>query len=314
MKPNAIDHRLTKVFTVEGKAHSIVAKISLSECGNNGYENFSLTGEIYDLTQSRRDPLTCGCIHDDLLEHFPTLVHLVALHLSDQDGIPMYGVANGFYWFTGCFPDALGSKYAPNKGRDARTEEKCKAIMQEHLRATDAEMLAIFAANPRTEVEFSAALESLGFRAKWKAEALAGIKQLEQLSGQFFESQATRINWEPLDPTALAIIEDRKANGYYSPEAVAKRDREKLAKQKADALAEVEAHYAKEVTKLDNQRLVARFVVELTGGRHGGNMIYYDHTNEIGVTKDAFDQMTQKADMSKLPSGVRFRFNEKSAY
>ena len=42
-----------------------------------------------------------GCCHEIILEHFPQFADLVALHLSDHDGAPMYAVENGFYHLGG---------------------------------------------------------------------------------------------------------------------------------------------------------------------------------------------------------------------
>lgn len=38
-----------------------------------------------------------GCMHDEIAAHFPALVPVIAMHLSDDDGKPMHTEANGRY-------------------------------------------------------------------------------------------------------------------------------------------------------------------------------------------------------------------------
>lgn len=56
---------------------------------------FSVTGEAY------RDGILvmAGTIHDLILELMPEAKKYIPLHLSDQYGIPMYALENGFYYF-----------------------------------------------------------------------------------------------------------------------------------------------------------------------------------------------------------------------
>lgn len=55
---------------------------------------FSLTGRV---VQNGRESVS-GAIHDEILEAFPELEDLAALHLSDIDGKPMNSFENGKYW------------------------------------------------------------------------------------------------------------------------------------------------------------------------------------------------------------------------
>lgn len=227
-----LTHKITKTRAKE----RTVIKIELYECGRNGYEHFSLTSTIYE---DGRDA-GGGCNHEHILELAPELALFAALHLSDQDGVPMYAVANGFYWFTGMFEDGLGQGTHPGTGSNAKTPAECEKILADHLRAYPEQMQAIKDAMPRNQDEFSHTLEDMSFRAKWKAEAMEAIKQLEKMTGMKFASKATRSNWEPLAPEKVAEIKQRKESGYYLPENVAKRDAEARAKRKEAAIAAVE--------------------------------------------------------------------------
>lgn len=78
-------HRL--VFTVRGGLHFI---------RGNRKPHFSITASGFD-----RGSEFGGCCHETILEQFPQFADLVALHLSDIDGVPMYAVENGFYHLGG---------------------------------------------------------------------------------------------------------------------------------------------------------------------------------------------------------------------
>ena len=76
--------------------------------GNNQYPYFSITGEVSRNDKRFRDPIiTCGCIHEIILEHFPHLAPLVTVHLSGPDGVPMYAEENARYW-AGLTPNSSG--------------------------------------------------------------------------------------------------------------------------------------------------------------------------------------------------------------
>lgn len=96
----------TKLFNNNTQVIVVEAGI---ETTNRSY--FSVTGETGIQTNGRkRDPLktefgifeseSFGCIHDEILKHFPEMNDIISLHLSDTDGIPMYAVENGYYHYT----------------------------------------------------------------------------------------------------------------------------------------------------------------------------------------------------------------------
>jgi hypothetical protein len=70
---------------------------------------FSVTGEVYEprgtwsgeaQERNGREPDMSGCIHDQILRAFPKLKPIVALHLSNPDGVPMHAYENGWYWYS----------------------------------------------------------------------------------------------------------------------------------------------------------------------------------------------------------------------
>src|SRR4051812_34160227 len=88
--------------------YTFSATVQLVHLHGNKRPYFSATGELRNL-RSRGDNQieSCGMLHDDILKHFPEFAPVVAVHLADDDGTPMYAVENGLY-FLGLsqFPDA----------------------------------------------------------------------------------------------------------------------------------------------------------------------------------------------------------------
>lgn len=60
---------------------------------------FSVTGTDQDLRY--QDSMSSGAIHETILQVFPELARIVALHLSDANGVPMHAEANGWHWAGG---------------------------------------------------------------------------------------------------------------------------------------------------------------------------------------------------------------------
>lgn len=81
----------------------LIVKAKLSHLKGNKSPYFSITGDIWKYNQelemkTGRDCIVGGCIHEEILKAFPNMADLVALHLSDIDGSPMYPVENGWYY------------------------------------------------------------------------------------------------------------------------------------------------------------------------------------------------------------------------
>lgn len=67
----------------------------------NSQPHFSITGETIrrDSQRGRWEEDSCGCIHDLIKEKAPHLAPLIEFHLADQDGLPMYYLESGYYWY-----------------------------------------------------------------------------------------------------------------------------------------------------------------------------------------------------------------------
>ena len=67
------------------------------KCGNK-HNSFAITGTVYSSRNSTLDRYfeTGGCIHNEIIEHFPEFAHLIKWHLCNSDA-PMHYVANTTY-------------------------------------------------------------------------------------------------------------------------------------------------------------------------------------------------------------------------
>lgn len=139
----------------DGKAY-LQVEVRLYHIAQNPTSHFSVTGAIGTKAQLRNGNWQGGgCCHEIILKHFPELAPIVALHLSDEDGVPMHAEANANYWAgLSSFPDA-----------------KDVTVLAKHLRITleDAEALT-------TKEAVAAKVEEM--RPVWKAEAEAAIEQM----------------------------------------------------------------------------------------------------------------------------------------
>jgi len=75
---------------LQSKNGLLTVDIELTHIKGNKKPSFSVTGNIKDDVS--------GCIHKEILKEFPDLKDVVALHLADDDGMPMYALENGWYW------------------------------------------------------------------------------------------------------------------------------------------------------------------------------------------------------------------------
>jgi len=108
-----------KVFTEFNQKHRIKVTAELYSLGEQA-PHFSITGEVDRKANNNRwMPFLSGCIHREVLEHFPELEILTEIHLSDENGVPMHAYANAAYW-------------AGHSG----TKEKDTDMLAKHLRVS----------------------------------------------------------------------------------------------------------------------------------------------------------------------------------
>ncbi len=161
----------------------IRATAILSKHKGNQHAYFSLTGdEFYRDTRGLLREGSCGCIHELILDALPFLSDIAALHLSDIDGVPMHGAANGWYWLAGALLGAdqgAGNWLHAGNGSSAKSREECLQLFADHCRISLSEAVKI---RTRVQAKFNypdmkrealAIIETM--RPRWKLEARACI-------------------------------------------------------------------------------------------------------------------------------------------
>jgi len=168
--------------------HLLIVEYGLNKIGDQK-PYFMVTGELYHGRVKTREPEMCGCIHEEILKAFPSMTDIVALHLSDIDGIPMHAAANGYYWLAGTVPGGLGQEYHGGNGSNGRTPVECFNILKEHLRISDDEtrtirydVLKAIATTPGIKGGLAAGKSRFGefvesLKPRWKSEADVVIKK-----------------------------------------------------------------------------------------------------------------------------------------
>lgn len=82
---------------VNGEVYrKVIATVRFDDQCGNGHHSLGVTGDAWYHDDFRRDPSTCGCIHEILLVAFPELKEVIDMHLMSTDG-PMHYVANTMY-------------------------------------------------------------------------------------------------------------------------------------------------------------------------------------------------------------------------
>lgn len=88
----------TRRFREDGVMKTIVVFIRFDDQCNNGRNDFSITGELWD-PRYPRDAASAGCIHEDIAQRFPEFAHLIKWHMSDLKG--PWGYPGNAVYFAG---------------------------------------------------------------------------------------------------------------------------------------------------------------------------------------------------------------------
>ena len=97
-------------------AHRLDVTGGLEHLRGNARPHFSLTCWEY-APHNRNVECSGGCAHGLILRHWPELADLAALHLSDDDGVPMHAEGNGWYWLSGYFGGLADEYHGGNSQR-----------------------------------------------------------------------------------------------------------------------------------------------------------------------------------------------------
>ena len=110
-----------KMFYEKGQKYRIQVRADLVHRDGNSNAYFAIGGDIYRHAKNGRKVWEAGgCIHEEIVKHFPQLQLLVDIHLADEEGVPMHAYSNAGYW-AGHF------KIQPEKDTD---------VLAKHLRVS----------------------------------------------------------------------------------------------------------------------------------------------------------------------------------
>jgi hypothetical protein len=89
---------VTREYSEDGKKYVITVKYGFDvefDRKHNQAPGFSITAEI----QTKRGRwVSGGCLHDEIVKHFPELKTLIRWHLTNFPGTPLHYVENAVYW------------------------------------------------------------------------------------------------------------------------------------------------------------------------------------------------------------------------
>lgn len=113
-----------KTYIENGITYRIQVKIRFDDQCGNGHNTFSITGDIDRKSKNGRwVEERCGCIHDEIVKHFPHLQEAIQYHLVSTDG-SMYYIANTIYLASD--RDCWGLKKGETKQiKNSRTGKLC---------------------------------------------------------------------------------------------------------------------------------------------------------------------------------------------
>lgn len=83
---------LEKMIVFENKIRPLIVEIRFNDKCQNGHQTFAITGQV----GAGPNPEICGCIHDEITEHYPNLEPFIKWHLTSTDG-PVHYIANSLY-------------------------------------------------------------------------------------------------------------------------------------------------------------------------------------------------------------------------
>lgn len=145
---------ITKNYIENGKEYRATIVLKLYQIDGNKMPYFSFTADIREKQRNGRyAEYMGGCCLEEIKKCLSDFDDLVKLHLSDNNGIPLYAYENGAYWI----------RENIKKGAD-------------YLRISEdeAEKLPL-----DDKFAYFKALEDMGILDRWQKEAKAVIKYIE---------------------------------------------------------------------------------------------------------------------------------------
>jgi hypothetical protein len=327
MKTNDLRYSTAKIgVNCYNEKADIIVKIRLNDECKNGHEDFSITADIYK-TGKRSDInfLAGGCCHDEILKFFPEFKIFVDLHLSDWNGFPMYCIENGFYHLT----DGFNNIKPKDPGFDAEFCNYYRISLDKY------EILK----KSENKVEYGILLKELGILKDWTKQANKAIKELEKLTGNEFESKATRTQYNEPPKEQIADFKQKKESGYFTDEQKAIRNKEAKEAKRVKRFKNITERYDKTIREAEHDKKIILWIArkldklsikkQFTLDCHFDNLIYYTHSKIICFNWQDFsfspkmseqefnmfcDSITEGEFNNILPQGISFELKGVKQY
>lgn len=316
MKTNNIKHDI--FYISKDKKLKMTISIRLNDECHNGHADFSITADAKELYNGRYQDSFCGCCHDEILKVHPELKQFVNLHLSDQNGVPMYAIENGYY----------------HLWDETKTKAERKKITKDYLRITEDEYIQL--SKTKNKLYFRYIVDVLNLPDKWQKEATQAIENLEKLSGQQWDMSHKweRSNYTPITVKEKEMIKNRIVGRYYTAGAIKKREDDNQKQIIEKRISEIKKDLQKEnkenrieanikIWLIEKIELLKRKDRKQTFLMSEKNSIYYKHSNELNfnwlsyepqITKDSFkyfcDNITENEFQTILPKNINFILKE----
>ncbi len=261
MKTNELIYKCSK----EVNDTVVYVTIRLNDECNNGHNDFSITGEVYQKGKPKKDKymLCCGCCHDEILEAFPEFKIFVDLHLCSSDGYPMFLGQNAAYWIS------LG------EDEKAINDLRCDSDMYDKLYPYYIDNLL-----------FKKAIADYGLLDIWSEQAKKAISYLERLTGsEFVENKHVPFFSEK----EIELIEI----GSVTLEAVLKRREIEKKEKRAKQLEEIEKKYSGQIGCAELEKKVRLLMLDFDGD----NWIWYSHSNTLCFNWKSYERNVTKEEV-----------------
>lgn len=236
----------------------IKVKIRLDDECNNGHNDFSITGET---------KFTGGCIHEEIIKHFPEFQIFIDLHLCDQAGVHMYIAENGFY----------------------HLKEMGEQEFIEYYDFTEKEYDSLKLSDTQEEFKYMMETKTKYFERR-KAKAQKAIWILEKYCDCSYIMREQVGHYTPLKKDILTLYKKREENGYFEPSNAQKRKEEKEAQQLADVKDKIKKDAEERIKKEETDMKMKLYLLEKGGEKFLNNCIYYSHTNTLNFNWKSFEE------------------------
>jgi hypothetical protein len=230
--------------------------------------------------------LGAGCIHEDIIKHFPEFEIFVKLHLSDCTGVPLYAIENGFYH--------LKSGFSKTKPEDPTF----KADFCDYYRITPEQYEVIKLS--QNKLQYALNLQNLGILKQWNDEAQKAIEILEGLTGKEFLNDSIKSQFNAPKPEEIKEEEEKQKTGYYSEGAISERENNKILQK----IEEMKQDAQKDINKINVNLDIKIQLLKIGGEKFIDNCIYYDHTKELCFNWRTYGTKLSESEIEKIKSSI----------